>query len=96
MPTSVWLVVFAMATARLVGLVAQDTITAPIRDAVERRWPDRWLTDLVSCAWCSGLWISTCTAAIVWVWGDKPLVQGPAVALAFSWFAGITSDLGRS
>lgn len=123
-----WLIlaVYALAHARLTGLVVADDITRPVRDAVLRRvgvvWCEvegryhagpgcvlgdegpvlspgharaHWLAKLITCAWCAGLWLAAPVAAVaVWHSGvDWRLV--PALALAYGYVTGATSDLGR-
>lgn len=44
------------ATKRLVNLVVDDEITRPIREKIDRRFPDSRLTYLVNCPYCVGVW----------------------------------------
>lgn len=99
MPVGV-LVVFACASARLTGLVVADEITRPARDAILRRLDEgrpthRALAYLISCWWCAGLWTSAAVAPLAYWHSTNPWVFVPALALAFSWFVGTTSSLGR-
>jgi hypothetical protein len=98
----VWLVlgIYALATARLTGLITADEITRPVRDALVRRLDaerpaHRTLTYLLSCSWCCSLHVSAAVAPVAWFWGTSPWLLVPAVALAFSFLTGATSDLGR-
>lgn len=97
----VWvLVVYALATARLTALLTLDEITRPAREAVLRRLDEtrslhRALAYFVTCPWCLGLWVSAVTAPIAYWHGTNPWALVPALALAFSWMTGATSDLGR-
>lgn len=45
-----------LATDRLTRLVVDDEITRPVREAIERRWPDSKVAYLVSCRACVSIW----------------------------------------
>jgi fatty acid desaturase len=94
------LVVYALAVSRLTGLIVADEITRPVRDGLlsrldERRASHRSLATLISCSWCTGLWVSAVAAPVAWWWGEHPVFLIPAVALAFSQVTGMLSDVGR-
>lgn len=103
MTIPVWLqlLVYALAVARVTGLIVADSITEPIRDGIVKRLDDRphtlgaWITDLIECPWCIGMWVSLVVAPLVWFWGDSPVMLIPALALAFSQVTGMTANLGR-
>ena len=92
----VLLVVYALAVARVTGLVVADTITEPARDRLIGWLDDRPRTlgsaiaTLITCPWCASVWIAAVAAPLVWFWGDRPLLIVPALALAFSQLAGMT------
>lgn len=101
MPGIILLVVYALAIARITGLITQDALTDPVRDRLIT-WLDNRpatlgssLATLITCAWCAGMWISLIAAPLVWWWGDSPWLLIPALALAFSQITGMTSDTGR-
>lgn len=94
------LVVYALAVARLTGLIVADEITRPVRDGVlsrldEDRASHRTLATLISCPWCVGFWLSAAAAPVAWWWGEHPMFLIPAVAFAFSQVAGMVADVGR-
>lgn len=97
----VLLVVYALAVARVTGLVTVDTITEGIRDSLIGWLDDRpktlgsFVGSLITCQWCAGVWISALAAPFVWFWGEHPALLIPAIAMAFSQITGMTSDLGR-
>jgi hypothetical protein len=97
----VLLVVYALAVARVTGLVTTDTITEPARDAVIGWLDDRprtlgaFVSKLITCPWCASIWLAAVAAPLVWFWGEHPLLIVPALALAFSQITGMVSDLGR-
>lgn len=101
MTDPVLLVIYALAVARLTGLIVADTITEPARDRIIG-WLDdapgssgQWLASLIQCPWCAGMWVSLIAAPLVWFFGASPIMLIPAIALAFSQVAGSISNLGR-
>lgn len=71
-------VLAALTTARLTWLIVNDQITQPIRTRIRNRAgrrQDRGLAFLVTCPWCSSVWISL--PVLAWVY----LFSGPGVYL---------------
>lgn len=101
MTDPVLLVIYALAVARVTGLVTADAITEPARDALLGWLDDRprtlgsFVAKLIECPWCASVWLAFAASPLVWFWGDHPVLLVPAIALAFSQVAGMTSDLGR-
>lgn len=97
----VMLGIYALAAARITGLITTDTITEPLRDKILGWLDDRpatlgaFVAKLITCAWCAGLWVSGVTALLVWWHGDNPLLLLPALGLAIGQFVGMTSHVGR-
>ena len=100
-PLSLQLLVYALAVARVTGLIVEDSITEPARE-----WALGWLDDrpktlgafiaaLIQCPWCAGMWVSLVASPMVWFWHASPVMLIPAIALAFSQFTGMISNLGR-
>lgn len=85
-------VVEAAAIALAVGAVAQigshSQISAPLRKWVAlRRTPFwRWVSDLLGCAFCSGVWLSAAGVAVVrpWLTGGPVVIQFGVAWLAVS------------
>lgn len=100
-PAALQLLIYALAVARVTGLITTDTITEDARDTVIGWLDDRpktlgaYLAALITCPWCAGVWVSLIAAPLVWVWGDSPVMLIPALALAFSQLTGMVSNLGR-
>lgn len=100
-PDAVLLLIYALAVARVTGLIVADSITEPIRDRIIARLDDtpgsagEWVATLITCPWCAGMWVSLAAAPLVWFWGDSPVMLIPALALAFSQVTGATANLGR-
>lgn len=103
MTIPVWLqlLIYALAVARVTGLIVSDSITEPARDALIGWLDDRpatlgsFVAALIQCPWCAGMWVSLVAAPLVWFWGDSPVMLIPALALAFSQVTGATANLGR-
>lgn len=103
MTIPVWLqlLIYALAVARVTGLIVSDSITEPARDALVGWLDDRpktlgsFVAALIECPWCAGMWVSLVAAPLVWFLGDSPVMLIPAIALAFSQITGMTAPLGR-
>lgn len=68
-------VVLVLATARLTRLICHDDITAPLRLAIDKTLgPTSWLSQLIWCPWCVGVWISLGTSSMAmqawYSWGE--------------------------
>lgn len=100
-PVALQLLVYALAVARVTGLITTDSITEDARDAVIGWLDDRpktlgaYVATLIQCPWCAGMWVSMIAAPLVWAWGDNPVMLVAGLALAFSQFTGMTNSLGR-
>lgn len=101
MSVLVWFVVYALAVARITGLVTTDEITSAPRDSILRRLRDtsaahRALATLITCQWCASIWIAAATAPLAWWHPASPWVGIPALALAASQVTGLLSRIGRT
>ena len=95
-----WWIVYALAVARVTGLITTDEITRPARDALLRRLdPDRashqQLAYLTGCPWCMSIWVAAAIIPAAWYAGDHPALAIPALVLAASYITGATATLGR-
>lgn len=103
MTIPVWLalLLYALAVARLTGLIVSDSITEPARDALVGWLDDRpktlgsFVAGIIECPWCAGMWVSLIASPLIWLWGDSPVMLIPTVALAFSQVTGMLAPLGR-
>jgi hypothetical protein len=96
----IWaLAVYALATARLAGLVVADEITSGPREwflaHLDDTKPARFVAALAACQWCASIHIAAVVAPVAWFWGHHPWFLIPAIALAFSEIAGLLSGVGR-
>jgi hypothetical protein len=100
-PDLLVLIVFALAAARITGLIVSDSITEPARDRLIGWLDDRpatlgsFIAALIQCPWCAGMWVSFVAAPVAWFWGDSPLTAIPALALAISQVIGMIASIGR-
>lgn len=98
---SVWVwLVYALAVARLTGLVATDEVSRPAREWIVKHLP-LWRVSvaveyLLTCVWCASMWVAAAVVAPAWHWGTRGWLLGPALVLALSQITGMTSTLGRS
>lgn len=98
MPFGWALLLVALTSYRLTRLVVHDTFP-PVRwvrvklagdaDAYAPRasWSPEWLADLVSCHWCSSVWVAGGVVLVtdVWVGLPWPLLVWGAAATAAAW-----------
>ncbi len=84
------------AVARVTRFVVDDVLFQPVRTAVEGRRASgffRWLFDLMSCSWCTSIWVAAAASGAHWAWHDTTvflyvvaaLTASHLVALAASW-----------
>lgn len=87
---ALWLLLFAMATARLTRLVTADFIFERFRV-----WADvkaQSFGYLVSCDWCLSIWFAA-PMGFAWVeLREERLVQVVVLTLAFSLFTGLITN----
>jgi hypothetical protein len=106
--TALPLLLWALAAARITGLIAIDELTAPIRRAVVARFDQasRWQRAAMytvggfddnghGCPWCIGVWVAAATApAIAYGW-HIAAIQWATAALAVAQAIGATWPWGR-
>lgn len=80
------------ATCRLTRFITKDTLAAGFRSWIADRFgDDSKLTYLVSCSWCTSIWMAAAmTAAMHWAGGSLAL-QLTTTALSLSYGAGLAS-----
>jgi hypothetical protein len=78
--------ILALSTWRFTHLVVEDQI--PVvkrpRDWVENRWPDSSFAYLVSCTYCSSVWVAAAHVAVVDLWLGVSTPVPVAVAAGLS------------
>jgi len=101
---AVSLVVYALAVARVTGLITADQITAGLRKRITERLapgddpPKGWRAEafyLMTCSWCVSIYVGVVGAVLWFTVGNNPVLLVCAVAAAFSQLTGMVSDVGR-
>ncbi len=100
MPSAIFLLIYALAVARVVRLITTDKVTEPIRNkfirAMDlRRGEDNAWSYFVLCPWCVSFWVALPAAVGIWFWGESPWMLIPALALAFSYITGYLAQFGE-
>lgn len=95
------LVVLALATARITGLITSDDITADLRNRIIYRkgsvdHPRGLIADLIRCQWCVSIWVAIVVVTVAWFGHSHISLFLIALVLAFSQITGMLSKLGRS
>lgn len=101
MPDPLLLLIYALAVARVTGLITADSLTEDARDAIIAWLDDRpktlgnYVSILIGCPWCVSMWVSLIAAPLVWFWAEWPVMLVLALGLAISQVTGMISNLGR-
>jgi hypothetical protein len=106
--TALPILLWALAAARLTGLIALDELTAPVRAAIIARFnpasrPQRAAMYAIGgfddqghgCPWCIGVWVAAATTPAVAYGWHLPAVQWATAALAVAQITGATWTWGR-
>ena len=94
-------VVYALAIARVTGLITVDEITRPLRDGVLRRLDEGRRVDLsigylITCPWCASIWVALVAVPLALLWGTSEWLLAPALVMAASQVAGMLAPIGRN
>ena len=77
------------AVARLTRLLTADTITAPIRNAIRRRYgAESAAASFIECPWCVSVWIAAPVAPLAYWFGLNWWYQVPALWLTLGYATG--------
>lgn len=102
LPPSVWLLVLALATTRVAGLIALDSIfdrpRLAVGEAAAKRRATAWVDILITCMWCVGVWVAAgmiVLAMATTAWNIAPLFDWVLIGLALAQAAGMLSGIGR-
>ena len=90
----------ALATARLTGLIVEDKITEPVRGWVAKHTKDESKVQsgfayLLFCPWCVSIYAGAALATLVYFAYGSGLVYIGLLALAASQVTGMVSGIGR-
>lgn len=79
-------------TCRVTRFITKDTLAAGFRSWIGAHFgDDSRAAYLVSCGWCTSIWVAMPTALYASCLGGSPWFQGPATALTLSYLAGVAS-----
>ncbi len=78
-PNWLGLVLLGLAAYRTWRLIAEDTITEPVRQRLVRR---EYVSELVSCPWCLGSWIAAVWWACWYLWPHTTSAVAAPFAIA--------------
>lgn len=102
LPPTVWLIVYALATTRIAGLIALDSIfdrpRLAVGEAAARHRGTAWVETLITCMWCVGVWTAAgviVLAMATTAWNIAPLFDWVLIGLALAQAAGMLSGIGR-
>ena len=97
----VHLVIYALALARLAGMVTIDTWSERWRLKAVERLDDKegslgwYATAWLTCAWCFGIPLAIVATPIIWFHWAQPILFFFALIGAFAQVIGMTSTSGR-
>ncbi|GAA2588130.1 hypothetical protein ACWCO0_34795 [Streptomyces tubercidicus] len=81
------------ATCRLTRFITKDTLAAGFRSWVAGRFgDDSKLSYLVSCSWCTSVWVGSTMAALTYGSAGTTAFQVATTALSLSYLAGLASQ----
>lgn len=87
-----WLLLYAIAAARLTRLIALDAIGDRPREWITTRTDNTRaaaLGYLVNCPWCVGVWVATAVTAAAALGHGSPWIMWPIIALTLAQLAGM-------
>lgn len=89
-------VVFLLAlgiTCRITRFITKDTLAAGFRSwMAERFGDDSKLAYLVTCSWCTSIWVSAAVVPLSWTAGGTAAFRVVALILTLSYLSGLASD----
>ncbi|MGW2210709.1 hypothetical protein [Streptomyces sp. NPDC001781] len=81
------------ATCRITRFVTKDTLAAGIRIwTADRFGEESRPAYLVSCGWCTSIWVAAMVTPVAFLVGDTLAFKIPAAALTLSYIAGVASS----
>jgi hypothetical protein len=88
-------VLLSLATARITLFVTTDTLAAPLREKIWKRYPPESSRYgyLITCNWCTGIYAATLVASMYRI-VEKPMIFVSTI-LALSFVAGFAADRAR-
>lgn len=79
-------------TCRITRFITKDTLAAGLRSKVAARFgDDSKPAYLVTCGWCTSIWISAAAVPVALIAGDTTAYQAVATVLTVSYLTGVAS-----
>lgn len=89
-------VVFLLAlgiTCRITRFIAKDTLAAGFRSwTAERFGDDSKLAYVVTCSWCTSIWVAAAVVPVAHLTGHTVAFQTVAMVLSLSYLCGVASN----
>ncbi|WP_326686325.1 MULTISPECIES: hypothetical protein [unclassified Streptomyces] len=80
------------ATCRITRFITKDTLAAGFRIWIADRFGDDSRPSyLITCGWCTSIWVAVATTGSTLTLGDSLWLRAPAIALTLSYLTGIAS-----
>jgi hypothetical protein len=89
---ALWLVINALAVARLTRLVAVDSITERPRHKLEQRFEGS-IVKLATCTWCLSVWFAAAATILTCAATTRGWWLLAALGLSIAWLAGALNEL---
>ncbi|OEV12371.1 hypothetical protein K378_02990 [Streptomyces sp. Amel2xB2] len=80
-------------TCRTTRFITKDTLAAGFRSWTAGRFgEDSKPAYLVTCGWCTSMWVSAAVVPVAWAAGNTLAFQAVAAAFSLSYLSGLASD----
>ncbi len=89
---TLWLIINGLAVARIVRLVAVDTITQRPRHAIQSKF-EGTLVEFITCPWCLGIWFAAAATVLTCAAATRGWWLLAALGLSIAWLAGWLNEL---
>lgn len=92
MPGPYFMLIYALAFARIVILITMDKVTEGPRERALTWFAQHHhplLAYFTSCPWCVSIWLALPAAPVIYAYGKSPWLLIPALVFALSMAAGI-------
>jgi hypothetical protein len=87
------MLIAALAGARITRLITTDRIfEAPRLWLINKLDPLSLSAYVITCSWCTGLWVACVTLSAAWHWRDSPWLQVPLCAMALAEIIGLIAS----
>jgi hypothetical protein len=88
-----WLLINALAIARIARLIARDTVTNGARHRIQSK-AEGSLVELLTCPWCLGIWLAAAATVLTCAASTRGWWLIVASGFAIAELAGLLNELG--